>query len=122
RRAADAPRADAGRLRAPSRGSRDAVRLLDAATTVEQAQQGRDHWPIEVGSRLLAQDAPRFLDGPAFPIDALHQQRVVGVGNRENPGSQRNGLAGQLAEIALAINALVVGGDNLRLPAKLDHT
>src|SRR5712691_3834783 len=87
----------------------------------EAAQEGANGRLPEMGAGLLAKDAHRALVIEGLTVRPVGNQDIVGVGDRQDAGLERNLLAAQPARIAAAINALVVGDYDLGLAVQARH-
>src|SRR5438445_13242724 len=74
-----------------------------------------------MGAAFFSQDAETTLFIEGLAIWPIRDQHVVGIRDRQDAGFERNLVAAQPARIAAAVEALVMGDDDLSLAPKAVH-
>src|SRR5207302_1044703 len=91
------------------------------ATPVEEPEQGLHRRPVEVGVGFLPEHLDRPVPIECFSIWTVGDQHVVGVGHRDDPGLERDGLAPQSLGVPGPVHALVMCIDDLGLAPEIRH-
>ena len=80
----------------------------------DQLDEDLDEFGVELLAGDPAQLDDRVVRGHRRPVGVARGHHVVGVGDRDDPRQLRDLLALEAARIALAVDPLVVGEDDLR--------
>ncbi len=93
-----------------------------AAVLIEEGQEGGHDRRIEVGTGERSEMVDHPILGPSRAVRPVRSKRVPDVDRREDPGRQRDLLAGEAVGIAGAIPLLVMpAGDLQRLAEEGDR-
>ena len=108
-------RSEPGRPGARSGGPATSATQPGASCELQADHAGErlDAALVERAAGVVAQQLERALGRPGGAVDAVGDERVVDVADREDPRVQRQLLLGQAARVAAAVEALVMVGDEV---------
>src|ERR1700687_148476 len=88
------------------------ARLRRTSHVYVDSLEHRRHYPrVEPGARLIEQHSARLPRRLGFSIGAVRGQRIVGIGDRDDPGLDGNRVTSETVWVAAAIETLVVVED-----------